>query len=270
MSPMLFGHILIIFAMLAFTGASALFIQAYSSAGGKRRKTLRLGLSALGLAFATLLLTHVGLAIYGGHGLSSGYLLIEIICALTLLSYRFFRIPFIGLFVAPVCTLLLIYDIFYSGRSLQTVSPPVGFLPVHVGSAVLGQAFAVIIAALSAVYLQQHQALKKKELRQNRETIIPMDSLEKLLVKSLWIGFLLISLALVTGAVYVQFFTQNSYSGLNLKFAWAIIVWLYYLSVMIARSIFSLSGKRVAQFSLGGFILLAISFFGFITPNGGG
>ena len=270
MSAMLFGHILIIFAMLAFSGASALFIKAYSATGTKRKKAIRAGLSALGLAFAALLLTHVGLTFFGSHGLSSGFLLIEIICALALLSYRFFKIPFIGLFVAPLCTLLLIYDIFSSGRTLQSVTPPAGFLPIHIGFAILGQAFAVIIAALSAVYLQQHLALKKKELRLHRETIIPMDSLEKLLVQSLWIGFLLISMALVTGAVYVQFFSQNSYSGLNLKFTWAVIVWLYYLSVMIARSMFSLNGKRVAQFSLGGFILLAISFFGFITPNGGG
>ena len=88
---------------------------------------------------------------------------------------------------------------------------------------------------------------------------------------SLWCGFLFITLGLLSGALYAQL--NPTTLGLNVpaKVIWAVLVWVWYLATLLARNVFNRPSKRIAQMSLGGFMLLLFTYFGmgFLRPLGG-
>jgi hypothetical protein len=86
-----------------------------------------------------------------------------------------------------------------------------------------------------------------------------------LLVVTLWMGFAFISLGLVSGGILTRFFpAPGGAAVLGWKIIWALMVWVWYLAILLARNIFAVSGKHIAQMSVAGFFLLSAFFFGLL------
>jgi ABC-type uncharacterized transport system permease subunit len=109
-------------------------------------------------------------------------------------------------------------------------------------------------------------------LDQLPDNIPAIDKLGGLLGKSLWSGFVFLTLGLLSGALYTQLNGAMQQLHLEFKVIWAICVWIWYLATLLAKNIFNRPSKRIAQMSLAGFLLLAISYFGmgFLRSMGGG
>lgn len=197
----------------------------------------------------------------------SGLLLTASVGWLAIGGHLQFKMKPIGAFVAPLATLILLMKAF--------VAPPATTFPpelaggdmsllgkVHVGSAVLGQAFAIIACAVSLVYLWQQNLLKKKLLDQLPAGVPAMDRLSRLLMLALWSGFILITLGLVSGAIFIQVTPVAPELRLGAKVMWAVVVWIWYLATLLARNVLGKPMKRIAQMSLAGFLILALTYFG--------
>jgi ABC-type uncharacterized transport system permease subunit len=220
------------------------------------------GAAALQLASASL-------------GESAAVLLTAAIAWLAIVGHLAFNMRIIGAFVAPLSTLILLIKFFVAPMRLADAAPRDGngiLLTMHVAPAILGQAFAIIACAVSIVYLWQQNLLKKKLLDQLPRNLPAIDRLDRILAVSLWCGFLFITLGLLSGALYAQL--NPTALGLNLpaKVIWAVLVWVWYLATLLARNVFNRPSKRIAQMSLGGFMLLLFTYFGmgFLRPLGGG
>lgn len=229
------------------------------------------------LTFATVSITIALAAYFGDIPLLdlSGLMLTAMISWMAIHGHLQFGLKLVGPFVAPLATLILLVQFLFvplkSGTQPEAVPTYLG--TGHILSSIVGQAFAIMACAISILYLWQQNLLKKKRLDQIPKSIPAIDQLSHYLVLSLWSGFLFITLGLVTGALYFQRLEKIPTDGdYALKVAWAILVWLWYLATLVALNIFHRPHKKIAQMALGGFALLAISYFGMgiLRPLGRG
>lgn len=189
---------------------------------------------------------------------------------LSILGHTFFRFRLMGVFTTPVCALILLMHFYFSETALLK-STDGGWLVIgHVFSAILGQSLAILASAVSLFYLWQQNALKKKILQNMNRDIPALDRLSKILEKALWLAFLFLSLSLLTGAFFTFYYSTEG-DDFFVKTIWAVIVWVWYLVILIGRNAMHIAEKRVAQLSVIGFVLIAMTYFGvLLVPSAGG
>jgi ABC-type uncharacterized transport system permease subunit len=265
-------HVTSNLALLAFALASVVYLLTFQR--GARQETL--GRIAFGLFVGATVSVSVALAAVVREATlpdMAGLLLTSAIGWLAVGGHVQFNLRQIGAFVAPLATLILLLKSFMApGRIDAATAGSVSVLSqIHIGFAVLGQAFAIIACAVSVLYLWQQNLLKKKLLDQLPQNLPAIDRLSTVLVASLWSGFVFITLGLLTGALFTQMRGGLSDAGIAAKVAWAIAVWIWYLATLLAKNVFNRPSKRIAQMSLGGFLLMAMTYFGmgFFRPWGG-
>ena len=188
-----------------------------------------------------------------------------VISILSLLGCYALKMKNINAVTAPFTTILLmIYFLMPNWQSHGNQEIYEGFfLAFHVAGAVMGQIVAVCASLVAILFLWQQRLLKKKMLNLLTSRVPPQDILENLLVVCLWSGFLFLTSALLSGALYLW-----NLNGIILlpeykqKIVWAVTVWIWYLAALFFRNALKIPMKRVAQMSLMGFMLLAVTFFG--------
>jgi ABC-type uncharacterized transport system permease subunit len=266
-----FDYLASTLGLIAYAAASILYLAAFK---GKSIQGLA-GTTAFALFFFATVSITASLATHP-TGLDpfrdAGTLLTVALSALTLFGHFRFRVKTVGAFVAPLATLILLIQFYVSAAAAaQDISGyPKKFLTAHIALAILGQAFAICACGISGVYLRQQRSLKLKILDDMSGTPA-LDRLEWILKASLWAGFIFITSSLLSGALYSQYW--GSSNGHWVKLVWSITVWLWYLITLICRMVFGMPMKVVARLTIGGFLLLATTFFGIqgiLPPPQGG
>lgn len=265
--------------LILFALSSGLFVHALQRKS-QSLTMFRVALAALAggtlaSGWTVVLASQSGLAI--GLNQISGHMLASTLGLLSLLVFLRFKVRPIGAFTAPLATLIL-FTQFFAAPLVSPGASPTGaqasdaLVTFHVITAIFGQTFAIGACAVSVLYLWQRNALKKRQLNQIPTQVPAMDRLESILVRFVWAGFILITLSLISGAIVVQYYALSDLPSLQAKIVWATAVWAWYLAILISRNILNHPGRRIAQMSLGGFFLLAFSYFGmaFFRPFGGG
>jgi ABC-type uncharacterized transport system permease subunit len=195
---------------------------------------------------------------------NTGLLLATFIGWLAIFGRLVIKMKMIGAFVAPLATLILLIQFFVApvGTNVPKDVNSESLMTIHISLSVLGMAFGIIACVLSVLFLWQQNLLKKKLLDQIPKNLPAITSLDTQLVKTLWAGFVFITLGLLSGAIYTQMYTPRVEMELEFKVLWAILVWVWYLAILLAKNIFNKPGKRIAQMSLAGFCLMALTYFG--------
>jgi ABC-type uncharacterized transport system permease subunit len=173
--------------------------------------------------------------------LTGGYLL-------TSLRYRF---TLGGVVIMPVSVILLV---------LARLSPAGHAAPedlstlgrIHISLATLGVGVFAIASALSAIYLAEDRALKNKKFDAIafKDRGAPLEGLDRLAHRLIWVGFPIFTLALVLGAVWVSKLGQSLD---RLEYPLAAVTWLAYATLLIARQAYGWRGRRAAILTLEGF-----------------
>ncbi len=176
----------------------------------------------------------------------------------------FFKVRAIIAFLAPLATLILLLHLLFSAGNMPLTGTNSAMLNLHILLAICGEAFAIGACALAVLYLWQRHILKKKLLKWIGIEMPALDRIGHLLLFCLWIGFIFLTVALLTGAIYSQLHSHALADGLRLKITWALAVWGWYLAILISNKMRTNSPRRVARLSLGGFLLLALAFFGLL------
>ena len=259
----LVSHIALVAALCGYAVSSGLFLHAFPQAA--KRESIHLMAFKI-FIFASLMVAMAYFSALIGpyYSQSSGLILIMAVSLMTIIASLKFKIKMMGTFVSPLATLVLLFLAFsYPSDELHIkASPPSGLASFHIVVSILGQAFGIAACGVSLLYLLQQRALKKKLLNFLSSATPPLDKLESVLLKSLWAGFICLSLGLISGAIYTGFFITKADSGLHIKIGWAVGVWTFYLSILLAKNVFSKSSSLIAKMSLLGFFFLLLSFFG--------
>jgi cytochrome c-type biogenesis protein CcsB len=87
------------------------------------------------------------------------------------------------------------------------------------------------------------------------------DVLEELLHQGVVLGFVLLSLGIMTGSVWAHY-AWGSYWSWDPKETWSLITWIVYAVMLHARSVRGWRGRRMAWMALLGFASVLFTYLG--------
>lgn len=159
--------------------------------------------------------------------------------------------------VVAFCILSLVYENPYS---FTTTGPGFGYLFYHLASIFLSFG-AFSLGLISAVaFLLLEKQLKLKKLEGWIAKLPPLSVLEEIHYKSLYVGFILLSLTIVTGAGFSKTATGYYVSG-DLKQILSLVCWVFFAILLNFRVSQGWRGKKGVLLSLLGFAALILLFF---------
>jgi ABC-type uncharacterized transport system permease subunit len=117
--------------------------------------------------------------------------------------------------------------------------------------------FAAAVTALLLVFLERR--LRSRRLRDLPTALPPLDVLERVMFRLIGAGFVFLTLALFTGFVFVtNLFTQL----LLQKTVLSLVAWALFGMLLFGRVRFGWRGRSAVQWTLSGFAVLAVAYFG--------
>jgi cytochrome c-type biogenesis protein CcsB len=174
------------------------------------------------------------------------------------------RMPVIGVYVAPIVFVVLALEA-ATMRQKHLAMPPTlrsVWLPIHVTFALLGYALFVIAAGVSLVYLVYEKRLKaKRPLMPTDECTPSLEKLDRINYRLLGWGFLMLSLAIVTGAIWADA-TWGRFWSWEPAESWTLVIWFLYAGLLESRLTVGWRGRRAAALTIVVFTVLIGSFVG--------
>jgi cytochrome c-type biogenesis protein CcsB len=174
------------------------------------------------------------------------------------------RVVVIGLFVAPLATVALVAGAVMRNprRIVLPESLRSGWLPVHVTLAFTGYALFVLATAVSLVYLTYEFRLKaKRPISLASERVPSLEKLDRINYHLLGWGFIMLSLAIVTGAIWADA-TWGHYWSWEPQEIWSLVTWILYAALLESRLTAGWRGRRAAALTIVVFTVLLGSFVG--------
>jgi cytochrome c-type biogenesis protein CcsB len=242
---------------------------------GYQRDVLVRGASwALGLGFAVQSLFLVVRGVMAGHHPISNlfeslnFFAWAIILSYFILQYRF-RIRVLGALVLPIAIVLMLFSL-TCDKEIVPLIPALqsNWLGIHTTLAFIGNAFFVIAFAGSVFYLVQERQLKSKHPGSLFHRLPSLDILDRLLYRSLTIGFILMTFGIITGAVWAAS-AWGSYWSWDPKETWSLITWFIYAALVHARMTIGWRGRKAAYLCIFGFAAILFTFLGVNLVLGG-
>ena len=179
------------------------------------------------------------------------------IAALCLLVNLARPVATLGVIVFPLAAALLLIDIF--------VAPATQPLPIewqiklHVLFALLGYSVLSVAALLAILLAIQEHALRRRDFSGFVAALPPLTLTEGLMFQLIGAGFVLLTLTLLTGILFVaNLFAQH----LIHKTVLSIAAWTVFGALLLGRWRYGWRGRRAIRLTLSGMALLLLAFFG--------
>jgi cytochrome c-type biogenesis protein CcsB len=176
-----------------------------------------------------------------------------------LLSLRL-PVMVLGALVAPLSAVMIVASALLPAHPTK-IAPglKLAWLLGHVLTAILGYAAFGLCFLAAVLYLVQEWHIKTKRLGPIFRRLPPLEALDHLGHTCLIIGFPLLTLAMITGAVYANYAAAGLWRWDPLVAA-TVIIWLLYAILLHGRLMAGWSGRRAAVLAVAAFGLLLISY----------
>jgi len=169
----------------------------------------------------------------------------------------------IGAFATPLAFLIMAYASFTNVSSqIQPLVPALksNWLLAHVITCFVGYAAFGIAFGMSIMYLLK--GVRRSSDENVFLSFLPDAAiLDELSYQLIVIGFILLTLGIITGAVWAHS-AWGRYWGWDPKETWSLITWLVYAALLHSRMIRGWRGKRLAIFSIVGFCSVIFTYLG--------
>jgi len=161
-----------------------------------------------------------------------------------------YKLTTAGAFVVPASLTLLVLARVVPA---EPGAPRMGALGLtHVFLATVGVAVFAFAAVLAVLYLREERRLRQK--RFDRLEDVSLSTLDRLALRCVSIGFPVFTFALVTGAVWIaRLGGLSSVDARRPEYLLAVLAWLAFGVLLLARVGAGWRGKRAAWLTLGGF-----------------
>ncbi|VBB43858.1 Cytochrome c biogenesis protein CcsA [uncultured Desulfatiglans sp.] len=170
----------------------------------------------------------------------------------------------LGAFATPLAFLAMAYASFSPGvnSQIQPLIPALksNWLISHVITCFVGYAAFGLSFGLSLMYLIK----RRSEAGSSRgiTRLLPSTGiLDELNYQMVVIGFLMLTLGIITGSVWAHS-AWGSYWSWDPKETWSLITWLVYAAVLHSRLVRGWRGKKIAVLCLVGFACVLFTYFG--------
>ncbi len=201
------------------------------------------------------LVTDTGLNLGFFNALS---LVMWVIVVLLLLAALSKPVENLGVFIMPFAAAAVVLAMSYPSDRLLPEDTGFG-LKFHIMLAIVAYSLLAIAAVQALALAFQDRQLRRKRPGGIIRALPPLQTMEVLLFQMIALGFFLLSLAIVSGMMFVDdMFAQN----VAHKTILSILAWVIFGVLLWGRSQFGWRGRVAIRWTLGGFFSLVLAFFG--------
>jgi ABC-type uncharacterized transport system permease subunit len=163
-----------------------------------------------------------------------------------------YRLAAAGAFAVPAALAVLVLARVVPA---EADAPAMGSLGhAHVLLASIGVAIFALAAVLAFLYLLEDRQLKRKQFGRVMGQGTPLDTLDRLALRCVSIGFPIFTVAIVTGAMWVaRLGLLRHATALRPEYLFAVATWVAFGILLVARVGAGWRGRRAAWLTLGGF-----------------
>ncbi len=223
----------------------------------------RIALISLGMGAAIL---HIGVvynSVFTPAGINLGIysaasLIMAMVASLMLLAAVKQPVENLGIFILPVAAITLLLDQLFSAQHILSAEYS-SQIELHIILSLLAYSLLTIAALQSVLLAIQDRQLRHKHPGGFMRALPPMQVMESLLFQLIGLGFILLSLALLTGFIFLEdIFAQH----LVHKSVLSIIAWFVFAILLFGRWQAGWRGRTAIRWTLTGFITLLLAYFG--------
>ena len=173
------------------------------------------------------------------------------------------KIQFIGLenlTLTPAILIMLCHPLLKNDQYIE-IQMSINSI-IHIIIAILSYSLLTVGAIFSIfILLFENNLTKKNKTSENLTNNFSLLSMEDILFKIYWFGFILLSITLFTGILFSNEIFGTSMVW-NHKTIFSFMAWITYGSLLLGRIKYGWRGKKAVVISLIAFIFLILSYFG--------
>lgn len=169
-----------------------------------------------------------------------------LIAVLFLFVHWRYKLESLSVFIFPLVFVAAL--VATMGNPVSAWSSPVVrnvWLTVHIILVLLGYAALLLTAVASVLYLFQERELKSKKPRNFYYRLPPLGTLDELISRSMAVGFVLITLAVIAGSTWAFIELNTRWIG-QPKIAISFFTWGVYLAMVFLRVTAGWRGRKAA------------------------
>jgi ABC-type uncharacterized transport system permease subunit len=166
---------------------------------------------------------------------------------------------YLGLLVLPVSALTVILAWAWPGQAVIPTAS--GLQAAHIVISILAYALLALATVQSLLLFYQERALRSRQPVGLMRALPPLQTMETLMFRMLGIGFLLLTLTLLTGIVF-----SEEIFGRALPFTHhvvlSLIAWILFGTLLFGRWRYGWRGRTAVGWTVAGYMLLLLGYFG--------
>ena len=173
-----------------------------------------------------------------------------------------YKIKVLGAFLSPVALILMLFA-YALPKEIVPLAPVLKSFwhPFHVIFAFMGNAIFALAFCCGLMYLIQEHQLKAKKIGAITRRLPSLKVLDDLNYQSLTYGFPLLTLGIITGAIWAEY-AWGRYWNWDPKETWSLITWLLYAALLHQRLTVGWRGRKAAIMAIAGFSAVLFTFLG--------
>jgi len=173
-----------------------------------------------------------------------------------------YKIKVLGAFLSPVALILMLFA-YALPKEIVPLAPVLRSFwhPFHVIFAFMGNAIFALAFCCGLMYLIQEHQLKAKKIGAITKRLPSLQVLDDLNYQSLRYGFPLLTLGIITGAIWAEY-AWGRYWNWDPKETWSLITWLLYAALLHQRLTVGWRGRKAAIMAITGFLAVLFTFLG--------
>jgi cytochrome c-type biogenesis protein CcsB len=181
---------------------------------------------------------------------------------------RIYRLPVLGAFVTPLALTITVSALLVPASAEAPAPLGAHWIVGHVIVAFLGMALFALAGGAALLYLVQERQMKGKRFGFTFSRLPSLEMLDDLNRKLVVLGFVLLSVTIVSGAVFAKL-SWGAYWSWDPKETLSLLAWAIFGALIAARLQGGWRGKRVALLTMLGLVVLVSSWVGlFAFPSG--
>ncbi len=257
-------------ATLVLYFAGTVFFLTYLLRRSETLSNVSLGVTGLGFLTHTIALisrmTAVGHVPLTSFHEAMSFFSWALVLVVLFVVFRF-RIHVLGSFILPLALVSLLSAAALP-KEMPTLEPVLKTVWVHVTLSMMGTVGFAVAFVAGIMYLIQDGLLKSKRFNVLYAKLPPLDFLDRLNQQSIVLGFPLLTLGIIAGALSAEF-ARGSYLNWNPEQTWALVTWVFYFGVLLGRLTVGWRAKRAAYLTIIGFAGVILTFAGVFLKGQG-
>lgn len=207
------------------------------------------------LALSSQMLAPIGLNL---DFITAASLIAAAVIALTLLACASLPVENLLVLLYPLGVITTLVAQFVPSGTVPRIDDEPGIL-IHILLSILAYGVFTIAAFQALLVLLQDYQLKHKHPLGPIRAFPPLQTMESLLFGFLWAGWVLLSLSLISGWVFLEnMFAQH----LVHKTLLSCLAWIVFSVLLVGRNRLGWRGHVAIRWTLSGFVLLMLAYFG--------